>query len=204
MDKLLQGVLIAVIILGSGYLVYSFVVPISDTPEVAEIVTPVDDVGGIDTSGWQTYRNEEYGFSFSYPPNWTLKVFEIDKVDFAAELTTDDYKSDYTGESISGAFIYISADSRGRNGRSVDEWLANDSYAIFQKQELVVDSVRAIQFGFDNRSEERGITSGQPSVLLNFDHEGTRYTFNYLDTDSPGYDMYFPEYQAIIDTIKVN
>lgn len=36
MDKLLQGTLIAVIILGSGYLVYSFIIPASDTPEAVE------------------------------------------------------------------------------------------------------------------------------------------------------------------------
>ena len=36
MDKLIQGVLIAVIILGSGYLVYSFIIPASDTPETVE------------------------------------------------------------------------------------------------------------------------------------------------------------------------
>lgn len=36
MDKLLQGALIAVIILGSGYLAYSFVVPTPDVPEAVE------------------------------------------------------------------------------------------------------------------------------------------------------------------------
>lgn len=69
-EKILQGILVAVIILGSGYLIYSFVAPASVTPEAVDVVTPFDDVGEIDTPGWQTYRNEELGISFRYPENW--------------------------------------------------------------------------------------------------------------------------------------
>lgn len=71
MDRVIQGVLIAVIILGSGYLVYSFVVPTSDTPEVTDVVVLVDDVEEIDTLSWQTYRNEEVGFSLKHPRTLT-------------------------------------------------------------------------------------------------------------------------------------
>jgi len=41
--KILQGILITVVVLGSGYLVYSFVVPTSDIPDVAEVVTHTPD-----------------------------------------------------------------------------------------------------------------------------------------------------------------
>lgn len=34
------------------------------------------DMEKIDTSNWQTYRNEEYGFEVKYPENWKTKKFK--------------------------------------------------------------------------------------------------------------------------------
>lgn len=38
----------------------------------AEVNTNTNSSGEIDTSDWITYANEEYGFSFRYPGDWTL------------------------------------------------------------------------------------------------------------------------------------
>ncbi|EKE21946.1 MAG: hypothetical protein ACD_7C00087G0004 [uncultured bacterium] len=34
------------------------------------------DIGEIDTSNWQVYKNEEYGFEVKYPENWKTKKFK--------------------------------------------------------------------------------------------------------------------------------
>jgi len=46
-----------------------------NSPETRD--TPPTD----DTAGWETYRNEEYGFEFEYPPDWEVQelgTYEIE------------------------------------------------------------------------------------------------------------------------------
>jgi len=41
----------------------------------------------IDMSGWQTYRNEEYGFEFRYPGDWKINLYKESNW-FRAEIDT--------------------------------------------------------------------------------------------------------------------
>jgi hypothetical protein len=38
-----------------------------------------------DTSGWETYQNEEYGFRFSYPSDWVADVIPLEELDLPEE-----------------------------------------------------------------------------------------------------------------------
>ena len=62
----------------------------------------------IDTSDWQTYRNEEYGFEVKYPRGWYVTKTEVDlikSVFFHKEKTTE------------GALISVFVENIGDNDK---------------------------------------------------------------------------------------
>jgi len=63
-ELILIGIVALVI---AGYFLFP---TIKDVVGVSSTPTPED---SIDTSDWQTYTNEEYGFSIEYPNNWQTK-----------------------------------------------------------------------------------------------------------------------------------
>jgi len=49
------------------------------------------DVVDLDTSNWQTYRNEEYGFEFKYPRVWVIAdASNIEGIEFKLKICTND------------------------------------------------------------------------------------------------------------------
>jgi hypothetical protein len=68
----------------------------------------------VDTSGWQTYRNEEYGFEFKYPENEFFgeiagdagfEYCDISKVDRACSICGNDSNYRYSGEGIGDGWV---------------------------------------------------------------------------------------------------
>jgi len=84
--------------------------PVGDNSNDSEVIT-----SDIDTSDWQTYRNEELGLEFSYPEGWVLNesnnqivvsspvyrqnlpegggIFKIEQVEVNLEQFIDDYNN---------------------------------------------------------------------------------------------------------------
>ncbi len=92
------GIIIVLIIVAGG--IYWFSQDQSATPAPADSVT-------LDTSEWQTYRNEEYGFEFEYPQTYTVKVednnkntivFETDQLTFGVFVVEEQDRSAVANE----------------------------------------------------------------------------------------------------------
>ena len=65
----------------------------------------------VDTSSWETYRNEEYGFEFKYPEGWVLEQ------NFSYSISI----------SKSGAsYGHIAATERNPDGLSINRWFEQE------------------------------------------------------------------------------
>lgn len=73
-------ILVIVILVIAGYGVYAYMTGNTNTNTANTVVTTNQNTNtasninaNIDTSDWQVYTNEKYGFSFRYPSDWTIE-----------------------------------------------------------------------------------------------------------------------------------
>ena len=52
----------------------------TNTEQGSEVDLSAEASAEVDTSDWLTYTNEEYGFSFKYPPQWSLEVLSSTEI----------------------------------------------------------------------------------------------------------------------------
>ena len=87
----------------------------------------------IDTSDWQTYRNEEYGFEVKYPRGWYVTKTEVDlikSVFFHKEKTTE------------GALISVFVENIGDNDKDNIEVIKNFDMRSFERKSYEIKEVK--------------------------------------------------------------
>ncbi len=65
------SVLVAIIIAAASVGCFVFVVVVQRLQSLQNEITATGAVP-VDISGWQTYRNDQYGFELAYPPGWKM------------------------------------------------------------------------------------------------------------------------------------
>lgn len=71
-DRLILGVFIVITIGIIGWVSYQALFGVKKSNNQNMIIQSADGNGQIDTTSWQTHKNEDLGFEMKYPPGWKV------------------------------------------------------------------------------------------------------------------------------------
>ena len=163
------GVFILILLLVVGYFVFYKNDGAETSIEKEEATENVDSGGEIDISNWQTYENEEYGFSLKYPEGW-----EKNEVDETRILLSGVYKEFSPQIRVEGELIVELFES---NNQSLNEWINN-----YKKLDEGLDQKSEKEIKIDS---ENGI---ERVIILN--HDKTEYREIFLKKDGYIYNIH--------------
>ena len=126
----------------------SSVIPTATEESLSGTTTPTATTTATDpTADWQTYTNEEYGFSFKYPEGWEYKTISKNQIEFnqignkLIVETSEIYSvgvfiSNDANDSISGLYNQMIADKPKDDSVTIVKTAINSTEAIVKQSYL--------------------------------------------------------------------
>lgn len=198
MKKILQGVLIVVIILGSGYLVYSLVfLQKSATPSFISPTEPRAEQG-TSANGYTKYTNEQIGYSIEYPASWQVLDDEPKTKKGLKEVTfqSPDYKdtqiSLYHSIVESGSKVVISTIYYQQ---TLDEYMEGlPAYLAKSKEKVSIGDRQALRVVLGTQDNFLDV------IGTRFIEDGILYKINYF-YDTGGEPPHLEEYENMLTSL---
>ncbi len=172
---LLVGIVAIVVSVGGIFLLREMTPAPIEQPMVAE--------EEIDTSNWQTYHNDEFGFEVKYPNDW-----EFEETEDGVKFRHSEKEYGFEGSPL-GALVWISVQTIPQEHDSLESYAQGLFRPNYQDEmtELTLDGVKAVELSDYLRTE---------TVL--FSH-GKLYTFYMANA---GYPEISAAYDQILSTFR--
>jgi hypothetical protein len=182
---------------------------------INRIIKSIEQMDGTDQyNGWNTYENEEYGFSFMYPSNWKLSGPEGEPYDHIAGTGHSGVGLGLSKDGLSISFTYNNYWDDISGAKCVEETkkLNLDGIEIIRLGYLDFDDENIVNTfwfyqmprgeGFHNESGEFCTWEGS-GILLSDDDRFT-ITFNSSsDMTYEEWEPYLDEMDSIVETLKL-
>ena len=147
-----------------------------------------------ETTDWQTYRNDEYGYTIEYPEGWEMKTEKYAR-GFNLILEHEDRRHGQIGfyEGLIWPRYSIRVSFEGTAQISFEE--IEDRYCDWAASYEQVSGVKAV------RCKQAAAPGGQLSVILMKDNTTWQFIYGYLSSQELE-EYYLPTFNQMLSTFK--
>ena len=151
-----------------------------------------------DTSNWQTYRNDEFGFEVKYPEGWKT-LWSLGMGSAGLSVNPPNKEGIFSTSNISLSWGYeINGEKINEiTEEDIEETLEKFKAVVdnFQQENIVINDVSAVRARGLNNEE---ILVGTKNVIILFIHKDILYTISYSSINGD----YEREFNQILSTFR--